>query len=182
MSLMIDDIIEEILRVEGGYSNHPADRGGETNWGITIATARAAGYGGPMRTMPQAVARDIYRRRYVEVPGFGLIVPLSPAIAAELVDTGVNMGPGVAARFLQRVLNALNRQGRDWGDIAVDGAVGPGTVAALRAAMKARGRAEAERIILRGLNALQGARYIELAEGRQANEAFVWGWLDKRVA
>jgi lysozyme family protein len=182
MSLLVDDIIEEILRVEGGYSNHPADRGGETNWGITIATARAAGYGGPMRSMPQAVARDIYRRRYVEAPGFHGIIPLSPAIAAELVDTGVNMGPAVAARFLQRTLNALNRHGRDWGDIAVDGVVGPGTVAALRAAMKLRGKAAAERIVLKALNALQGARYIELAEGRQANEAFVWGWLDKRVA
>jgi lysozyme family protein len=181
MSMSIDQIIEDVLRAEGGYVNDPKDAGGETNWGITIATARAAGYSGAMRDLPRETAKGIYRRRYVEAPGFGAIIGMSPAIAAELVDTGVNMGPAVAARFLQRTLNALNRNGRDWPDIAVDGIVGPGTHRALKQALAARG-ADGERVILRALNALQGARYIELAEGRQANERFVFGWLDKRVA
>jgi lysozyme family protein len=180
--LMIEDIIDEVLRAEGGYVNDPADAGGETNWGITIGTARAAGYKGPMRALPRETAREIYRRRYVVEPGFAAIVPLSAAIAAELVDTGVNMGPGTAARFLQRALNAANRQGRDWGDVPVDGVCGSGTVQALRAAMLKRGKVDGERVILRTLNALQGARYVELTEMRGANEQFFWGWIDKRVA
>jgi lysozyme family protein len=182
MAMTIDDIIEEIMRAEGGYVDDPADRGGETNYGITIATARANGWAGPMRELPRAFAMMIYRRQYVEAPGFDKVIPLSAAIAAELVDTGVNMGPATAGRFLQRTLNALNRNGTDWGDIATDGIVGAGTVAALRSAMLKRGKADGERVILRALNALQGARYIELAEGRAANEKFVFGWLDKRVA
>jgi lysozyme family protein len=178
---MVEDLIDEVLRVEGGYVDDPNDAGGETNFGITIATARAAGYKGAMRDLPRQLAREIYRRRYVVDPGFAAVIPISAAIAAELVDTGVNMGPGVASRFLQRALNATNRQGRDWADIPVDGVVGPGTVQALRSALARRGKVDGERILLVALNALQGARYIELAEGRQANEQFVWGWLDKRV-
>jgi lysozyme family protein len=42
----IDQLIEEVIGREGGYSNHPADRGGATRWGITEAVARAHGYRG----------------------------------------------------------------------------------------------------------------------------------------
>ncbi|MFZ4687842.1 MAG: glycoside hydrolase family 108 protein [Polymorphobacter sp.] len=178
---MIDDIIDGIIKAEGGFVDHPDDRGGATCWGITEAVARAAGYTGAMRDLPRQTAVDIYRRRYVDQPGFGAIVPVSMAIAAELVDTGVNMGTVVAGRFLQRSLNALNRQGADWPDVAVDGVIGPATVSALRAAILKRGR-PGELVILKALNALQGARYIELAEGRAANESFAFGWFQGRVA
>jgi lysozyme family protein len=174
----VDAIIEDVIKAEGGYVNDPADRGGETNWGITIAVARANGWQGAMRSMPRAFAEQVYRKRYIDGPGFAAILPLSEDVGAEVIDTGVNMGPAVAGRFLQRVLNAMNRQGRDWADISTDGAVGPATIAALRKALAIRG----ERIILTGLNALQGARYIELAEGRAANEQFLNGWLSNRVS
>jgi lysozyme family protein len=34
----IDTILDEIIRREGGYVNHPADRGGPTKYGITAQT------------------------------------------------------------------------------------------------------------------------------------------------
>lgn len=179
--MTIDDIIAGILKAEGGYSNDPRDTGGETNWGITIATARANGYSGSMRDMPRDAAVEIYRKRYVVGPGFDKVALLSPAIAAELVDTGVNMGPKVAGAFLQRALNALNNQGRDYHDMIVDGQAGPGTRAALDAYLRKRGKL-GETVMLRALNALQGERYIALAEGRATNEAFTFGWLANRVA
>ncbi len=37
-------------------------------------------------------------------------------------------------------------------------------------------------LLRRALNALQGARYIEIAEQRPAQQAFVFGWLSERVA
>ncbi|MBP6111710.1 MAG: hypothetical protein KA482_04945, partial [Sphingobium sp.] len=106
---------------------------------------------------------------------------LSPAIAEELFDTGVNMGPGVAAEFLQRALNALNDQGRLYPDIAVDRDIGPATMRSLKAFLDRRG-AEGVAVLAVALNCLQGERYIALAEKRQANEAFLFGWLRTRVA
>jgi len=176
----INAIIEDVLANEGGYVNDARDAGGETNWGITIGTARAAGYTGTMRDLPRDRAFEIYRRQYVVAPGFDKVAVLSMAIAAELVDTGVNMGPKVPGVFLQRALNALNNGGKDYGDIAADGAVGPATIGALQAFLRKRG-AEGERRLLALLNALQGERYVSLAEGRAANEAFMYGWL-ARVA
>jgi len=176
----INAIIEDVLANEGGYVNDARDAGGETNWGITSGTARAAGYTGPMRDLPRDRAFEIYRRQYVVAPGFDKIAALSMPIAAELVDTGVNMGPKVPGVFLQRALNALNNGGKDYGDIVADGAVGPATIGALQAFLRKRG-AEGERRLLALLNALQGERYVSLAEGRAANEAFMYGWL-ARVA
>jgi lysozyme family protein len=120
----VDQVIDGIIAREGGYVNDSRDAGGETNFGITAATARSSGYAGAMRDMPRDFAVEIYRRRYVVAPGFDKIVPISQAIAAELVDTGVNMGPKVAAGFLQRALNAFNNQGRDYADIVADGDAG----------------------------------------------------------
>lgn len=179
--MTIEDIIADIIRAEGGYVNDARDAGGETNWGITIAVARANGYDGAMRDMPRSTAERIYRKRYVEAPGFDKIATLSPAIGAELVDTGVNMGPQVAARFLQRALNSLNRGQADYADLIVDGDAGDATRAALAIFLAKRG-GQGLTVMLRALNALQGERYISISEARSANEAFVYGWLANRVA
>lgn len=176
----INGIIEDVLANEGGYVNDNRDAGGETNFGITVATARANGFTGAMRDMTRDFARAVYLQQYVVAPGFDRLAPVSMAIAAEMVDTGVNMGPKVAATFLQRALNGLNNQGRDYADLIVDGGIGAKTVAALSAFLARRG-ADGERRLLALLNALQGERYLSLAEGRSANEAFLYGWL-KRVA
>lgn len=180
MTTSINALLEELLRKEGGYVDHPDDRGGATNFGITESVARAAGWAGAMRDLPRDFALAIYRRRYWSGPGFEAVSAIAPRVAAELFDTGVNMGPGVAIAFLQRSLNALNRRGRDWADIAVDRSIGPATLTALRRLLAVRGD-PGEGVLLKALNALQGARYIELAEGRGANESFLFGWLDARV-
>ena len=104
----------------------------------------------------------------------------SACLAAELFDTGANMGPAVAATFLQRALTALNRNGKDYPDLVPDGRIGPRTLAALDAFLKARGRS-GEAVILRAIEALQGERYLRLAERRPANEAFLYGWLANRI-
>jgi lysozyme family protein len=164
----------------GGYVNDPNDRGGETNHGITIAVARENGYAGRMIDMTAAQAKAIRRAKYYVKPGIYLIAPLSQAIAAELYDTGVNMGTGTAGIFLQRALNALNRGGVDYADIPVDGGIGPRTASALQKYLQRNG-ASAETTMLKALNCLQGARYIELSEDRAANERFTNGWMATRV-
>ena len=179
--MTIDKIIDGIIQREGEYSNDPSDHGGPTRWGITEAVARAHGYAGDMRALPQQLARGIYRQSYYVGPGFDQVATISPRIAEELTDTGVNMGPPQAAEFLQRALNVLNKGGSIYPDLAVDGHLGPQSITALAAYFKARG-AEGEGVLLLALNCLQGARYIALAESRPANEDFEYGWLKGRVA
>src|SRR4051812_21850393 len=100
-------MLAELLRAEGGYVNNPNDPGGETNYGVTVAVARANGYQGSMRAMTRDDALAIYRSQYFHAPKFDDVFAMSPAIAAELFDTGVNMGPTKAVQFLQRALNAF---------------------------------------------------------------------------
>ena len=45
----IDEFIDDVIAREGGYVDHPADRGGPTRWGITEAVARRSGYLDDMR-------------------------------------------------------------------------------------------------------------------------------------
>lgn len=109
--------IERILSHEGGYVNHPADPGGETNWGITKRTAVANGYQGSMRALTREKAIEIYRsafwQRYRchEMPD---------ALAFQFLDVCINHGGGNAARMLQRALG-----------VADDGIIGKITMAAL---------------------------------------------------
>lgn len=91
------------------------------------------------------------------------------------------MGPGVAATFLQRALTALNRNGKDYPDLVPDGRLGPITLAALDTFLEVRGAIAGETVLLRALEALQGERYLRLAEKRPANEAFLYGWLANRI-
>lgn len=178
----IDKMLSDLVKVEGGYVNDPNDAGGETNFGITIGTARVNGYAGPMRDLTRSQAIAIYQEQYFFRPGFGKVSDEGLyAVAAELFDTGVNMGPQIASRFLQQSLNALNNEGKDYRDITVDGQIGTGTITALRGLIKKRGIDQTESVLLKALNCLQGARYIALGETRPANESFMFGWLMNRV-
>lgn len=177
----VDILIDGLLDREGGYVNHPDDRGGPTCFGITQAVARAHGYMGSMRNLPRSEAVAIYRRLYWLRPRYDQVARRAPRIAAELFDTGVNMGPAVATTFLQRALTALNRNARDYPDLTPDGRVGPITLKALDSYLRTRGRTGGETVLMRALEALQGERYLRLAERRPANEAFLYGWLANRI-
>lgn len=180
LPLNVDQLVDNLITREGGFVDHPADRGGPTNWGITEAVARAHGYTGPMALLPRGEAAAIYRRLYWLRPRFDAVARRAPRIAAELFDTGANMGPGVAATFLQRALTALNRNGTDYLDLTPDGRVGESTLAALDSFLALRGSG-GQTVLLRALEALQGERYLRLAEKRPANEAFLYGWLANRI-
>lgn len=108
--------------------NHPADRGGPIFFGITEAVARAHGFAGAMKNLLRDEAAAIYRRLYWLRPRFDQVARRSSRIAAELFDTGVNMGPTVSTTFLQRALTAPNRNAKDYTDLTPDGRVGPLTL------------------------------------------------------
>ncbi|HEX2136967.1 MAG TPA: glycosyl hydrolase 108 family protein [Microvirga sp.] len=113
-----------VLRHEGGFADHPLDPGGPTKFGITVATlarwrGRAVG-ADDVRALGEAEAAAIYRRLYWDAVSAD---ELPDGVDLALFDFAVNAGPTRAARTLQAALGC-----------AVDGAVGPLTVAAARAA------------------------------------------------
>jgi len=176
----IEQLIEDLIEREGDYVDHPADRGGPTRWGITEAVARRRGFTGSMRHLPRGDAAAIYRALYWTTPSFDEVAKISPKLAGGLFDTGVNMGAGTASGFLQRALNALNRNGGDYPDVKVDRMIGPETLRALHAFMAKRGTA-GEDVLRKAIEALQGAHYVRLAETRPSQEAFLYGWLANRI-
>ncbi len=181
MAVNVLQLIDKVIGVEGGYSNHPNDRGGATRWGVTATVARAYGYTGFMHAFPRPLAQEIYRKRYWEEIGLDRIAAVAPTLAAEMFDIAVNMGTSVPGGWLQRLLNALNRQGIDYADVQADGRFGPMSMLALQSFLALRGTI-GEEVLCKGIEILKGARYIALAEGDKSQEDFFFGWISNRIS
>lgn len=179
MTTEIDWILDRILETEGGYVNDPDDKGGETNYGITAEVARSYGFLGPMKELPEEVAKKIYEIRYVTAPGFSLIYAIDVDLGFELIDTGVNMGPGIAGSFLQRWLNAFCYEA-PYQELFVDGRVGNVTAAALSRFLIWRG-AEGKAVLMRALDSVQATRYLEITERDKLQRKFAYGWVKNRA-
>src|SRR3546814_6542734 len=150
-------------------------------WGITERGPRRLVYTCPMGALPRAKAVAIYRHEYAIDPGFAAVAEIDPVVGEELFDTGVNMGPAVPSLWFQQALNALNNGARLYADFKEDGDIGPATLGAFRAYLKARG-AEASEVLMKALTSLQGARYIVLSRTRAANEAFTFERSEKHTS
>ncbi len=111
-----DQAFEKLIDHEGRYSNHPADKGGPTMWGITEAVAREQRYYGNMEDLTQFQAKAIYRQCYW-TPLFADQLPAE--VRFDVFDGAVNSGVAQSAKWLQRALGV--------GD---DGFIGPRTIAA----------------------------------------------------
>lgn len=118
MSDKFQTFINRVLSQEGAYSNHPADKGGETNWGITKRTAQANGYTGDMRVLSREQAIEIYRKAFWERYRCD---ELPESVAFQFLDICINHGYGNAARMLQRAVG-----------VADDGMVGDITIKAVK--------------------------------------------------
>jgi len=102
--------LTRLLRDEGGYTDHPSDPGGPTNFGITLADARRYWKGNAtaddVRSLPQTVARKIYRERYWDALRCD---ELPAGVDYAVFDYGVNSGIGRAGKVLRRVLALPDR-------------------------------------------------------------------------
>lgn len=170
----INSLIDKVIAIAGGYSDHPMDRGGPTRWDVTETVARAHRYRGDVRHFRQNEAAAIYRCKYWHRPGFDRVGQYARYLAGELFDTGINKGSGIATGSLQPARNALNRNGGHYSDIAADRQIGDQTRAALETFRHRRG-SRGEAVPLKAVEAVQDERYIKLAARRPANEAFQYG-------
>ncbi|KVR85823.1 putative peptidoglycan-binding domain-containing protein, partial [Burkholderia vietnamiensis] len=117
----------------------------------------------------------IYESRYWRRPKFDQVDAISSTLAEKLFDIGVNTGPPTGVKFMQRALNVLNQNEKTFPDIAVDGGIGPMTIAALKTFLQQRG-ADGHRVLYGMIAAQQSVFYIETAERRPENEKFEYGW------
>ena len=122
-SSRFDACMPFIFKAEGGYSDNPADPGGPTNYGITLATLRAY-EGDPnltaedVKKLTPAVAKEIYRTAYWNRMQCGA---LPVGLDLEVFDFGVNSGPAESVKTLQKIVG-----------VTQDGSIGPITLAAVR--------------------------------------------------
>jgi len=168
----VESMINDIIRREGGFVDHPADRGGPTRYGITHKTL--ARYLGrevtreDVQNLPRELAAEIYRRAYYLEPR---IDALPPSTRAFLFDSAVNHGPRRAVKFLQHIVNAAG-----FGPLGVDGLAGPKTRQQAERAEAAMGP-----WLLAALAEERRMFYRLIVERDPSQRVFFNGWM-KRVA
>lgn len=171
---------------EGGISDHPADRGGYTAYGVCIAFLNdlyntgsgrdflaSLGIRGMItrelmrRMIDRETAAKIFRFYFWDGQKAGELP--SQSLATVWYDMAVNHGRGGGGRMLQQALNNAIRAG-----LVVDGAIGPKSLAALKGAAGADGKvcaAEALRIRENFFN--------NLVAKRPSQKVFLKGWLNR---
>lgn len=164
-----DDILDMIIRNEGGFVNHPDDPGGATKYGITRKTLQAW-RGAPVaiddvKALTKDEAREIYRERYARKPRFSDI--RDERLRAQVIDAGVLAGPRQAAKMLQRAAGAAD-----------DGIVGPNTLRAVN---------RADPVVLNNRVMVERIKHLAKTAARRKNgrgepidqRAFLVGWMNR---
>lgn len=172
---------------EGGYANHPSDRGGETYRGI--ARKRWQDWEGWPIVDRLKTESDFPQNLEIDPDISNLVVKFyhdnfwsqingdaiqQQEIADELYDTGVNMGTGFSVKILQSSLNILNKNQQLYNDIPEDGKVGQQTLGAISAFLGTRNL----ELLLKVMNVAQGCKYLTLLQD-PSQEAFALGWFNR---
>lgn len=152
---------EHVLRSEGGYVNNPADPGGETNLGVTKA-AWAEYIGRPvepgeMHALTKEVVGPFYKANYWDKCHCD---DLPAGLDYAVFDFAVNAGIKRSCKFLQQAVG-----------VEADGAIGPGTLAAVQAVDPKEAIA--------GFSRAKEAFYNGLAEKNPSQHQFLHGWLTR---
>lgn len=160
--MTIEAILDDVLRREGGYSDHLADGGGPTNYGITANVLGQFRQWGRRATraevqqLTEAEAREIYHRQFVSAPRLDRVP--DERLMALLVDFGVHSGPMRAVKALQHAL-----------DVPMDGVIGRQTLTALAGA-----NAEA---VYRSVLRERGELLAAILHRDSTQRIFAAGWL-----
>ena len=157
--------IDEIIEREGGFVDHPKDKGGPTKYGIT-QTVLEAWRGCPVKptdvaSITQAEAYMIYESEYLKKPGLDKVA--DAFLRAHLLDIAVLHGPDDAIKWLQMELG-----------VKVDGDLGPKTLAALSACASVE-RLNDELVARRILY------MVHLVDKNHSQVVFLVGWIARAL-
>jgi len=142
---------------EGGYANHPKDKGGETKWGISKNQY-------PNLDIPSLTkedARTIYLRDYWEPSGANL---LPDKLSLVHFDSAINHGVPRAVKFLQSIVGVFP-----------DGIIGPKTIFAVQHDIKHRG----EKPLVMTYLQKRYEFYKAIVKTNPSQKVFLQGWLNR---
>ena len=155
---------DRLIGHEGGYVDHPDDKGGKTKYGITQARYPSL----DIAKLTLEDARAIYKVDFWDRYD---IVLLPEKYRYLMFDMYVNHNPRAAAKILQRaIINKAESQGFE-APIEDDGVVGMKTLGALR-----EYRPEPWRLLV-----FRAAYYVHIVLRNPSQKAFIAGWLRQRV-
>ena len=161
----VDEMINTILKHEGGFVNDPDDAGGATNYGVTIGTYRRyvnrRATIDDIKNMSKNIAREIYRQQYYYSPK---IDKLPEVVQPQVFDMGVNAGPNRAIKIYQQCIGAK-----------ADGVIGPKTAKLGEMAIKNGWHPNEyvkERVEF----------YIKLVKRNRTQEKFLMGWTKRALS
>ena len=148
--------IEKTLANEGGYINDNADRGGETNFGISKKSYPDI----DIKNLTENEAKTIYKQDYWDKLKADRIE--SQNVASALFDTAVNMGVRTASKMIQSCV-----------DTQSDGFIGAKSLKAINATN--------EELLLLRFKLAKIARYAYITEKRPANKKYLLGWINRTL-
>jgi lysozyme family protein len=162
----VETLAREIVAREGGYVNDPDDPGGATKHGVTIGTMARLGMDldgdgritpGDVKRLNEDQAVEIFLEHYYARPRISALPEvLQPSVFDMYVNAGAN-----AVRILQRLLGELGEA------VAVDGVIGPQTIAAAKAA-----RAKAPDHLADAYGIARRNYYYDLADRRPSSRKY----------
>lgn len=156
-------ILKEVLKFEGGYVNHPNDKGGATNFGVTQKTYDSFRDKLKLpRTDVKNISSDEVEQVYSDywrAASCDKICPSHPLTAAVVFDCAINSGPKQAIKILQRVVKAK----------PIDGIIGRVTLSAVFGSND-------RQLALEYLDARQDF-FFSLVEKNSSQFVFLKGWL-----
>lgn len=168
--------IGKLLQHEGKYSNDPNDRGGETYCGIsrkhhpTLFLWTLLDQGQPEDVMLLHVHK-FYEKWYHDI---GAELISDEKLAVEYFLASVNCGKHKAVKMLQRSLNYLSRDGKDYLMVGEDGIFGNNTITAMNALVKRRGNG----LLRKMFNVQLGMHYVGIWDRDPSQRGFI-GWIDR---
>lgn len=154
---IFNESIRLVLQHEGGYVNHPEDKGGPTNKGITLATfkrfIKPSGTIEDLKNLTTSQATIVYKQQYWDVCQCS---ELPNGIDHAVFDFAVNSGTMRARKFLQSVVG-----------VEADGRIGPKTIQAAKSLNT-----------VHVINALCDER-LQYLERRPNAKTFLKGWTSR---
>lgn len=170
-------------RWEGGLTDHPADKGQITKYGVSLVFLRglAANPANHRRLESMGISLPVTRQTIIdltETQAAGLfrwvfwdglkldLIPLRPAVV--LYDAAVNSGPARSVKLAQQGYNRCVTYGQK---LAVDGVMGPATQAAMR-------MADTDKALAAMLD--ERERFFHsIVANNSSQGAFLRGWLNR---